>query len=121
MDRVCFICVGRFIVLLGGYCVLVSEQDWKTARRFKAGLSKRITVAKLILFGSRARGEGTGDSDFDWIVVSPSFKGIEWHERALKKKVFDAWNAVAPADFICYTPNEFDDCSKRVSIVKKAL
>ncbi|MFX0196169.1 MAG: nucleotidyltransferase domain-containing protein [Candidatus Hodarchaeota archaeon] len=41
-----------------------------TAKRFASALKKRINVNRLILFGSRDRGDNFVTSDFDFVLVS---------------------------------------------------
>lgn len=43
--------------------------DRKILKKFKSLLSKKIKVKRLILFGSRARGDSEPDSDMDLLVV----------------------------------------------------
>ena len=42
-------------------------------KTFVNALSERIQVELVILFGSRARGEASEESDIDLLVVSPDF------------------------------------------------
>jgi predicted nucleotidyltransferase len=42
-------------------------------RTFVDALSEHIRVERVILFGSRARGEASETSDIDLLVVSPDF------------------------------------------------
>ena len=80
---------------------------------------KKHTIEKAILFGSFARGEAQKDSDIDLILVSSEFEG----KSALKRPVrfYIDWNLGYPVDFLCYTPKEFDNLRKQVSIVSQAL
>lgn len=82
-------------------------------------ISTRFNISNLILFGSRARGNANKDSDFDLIIVSPDFKKKNFVERA--SKLYDYWDLNYPVDFICYTPEEFEDLRKRISLVAEAL
>lgn len=43
---------------------------------FADALQRRISVQRILLFGSHARGEARADSDIDLLVVSPDF-GID--------------------------------------------
>ncbi len=65
-----------------------------------------IKPSKIILFGSRARGEARKDSDIDVIVVSDLFKGVPFLRRMpmlLKLVRFEKH-----IDFLCYTEEEFN-------------
>lgn len=42
---------------------------------FVGALRRRIRLERVILFGSRARGNASEDSDIDLLVVSPDFGG----------------------------------------------
>lgn len=80
---------------------------------------KNRGVERAILFGSFARGEAKEDSDLDLILVSREFEG----KSALKRAVpfYINWDLGYPVDFICYTPGEFEDLKKKVSLVREAL
>jgi len=86
---------------------------------FRRKISKRYGVQRMILFGSRARGSPHRDSDVDLIVVSPKFKRKNIVDRA--SPLYMEWDLNLPVDFLCYTPEEFDDLSKRPSIVREAI
>ena len=65
------------------------------------------------------RGEATSVSDIDVIIVSDFFKGIRFVKRmgvVLKKIRFSRH-----VDFICYTPEEFEEIRNSSIIVKEAL
>lgn len=83
------------------------------------GFLKKHSIEKAVLFGSYARGEAKEDSDIDLILVSREFIG----KSPLKRPVrfYIDWNMGYPVDFLCYTPEEFNDLSKQVSIVSQAL
>ncbi len=87
-------------------------------KKIRAFLKKQA-VEKAILFGSYARGEAKEDSDIDLILVSKEFEG----KSALKRPVpfYIEWDLGYPVDFLCYTPKEFNDLRKQVSIVSQAL
>ena|SRR3989344_3658008 len=86
---------------------------------FKKTVNKDFPVQMMILFGSRARGKTGRDRDVDLIIVSPKFKWLDFFERGAK--MYDYWNLRMPADFLCYTPEEFMRLSKQITIVSEAL
>ena len=47
----------------------MKKKDSKVAERFKSLVSQRVTVRKMLVFGSRSRDEGTLDSDLDILIV----------------------------------------------------
>ena len=91
----------------------------KSLKTFLGKLNKDIKIQKVILFGSRARGNFNEDSDIDLIIVSDDFQDMNFFERV--KKMYDYWEIDYPVDFICYTSGEFDKLKKRVSIVTQAI
>ncbi len=87
-------------------------------KKLRAFLKKQA-IKKAILFGSYARGEAKEDSDIDLILVSEEFEG----KSQLKRPVpfYLEWDLGYPVDFLCYTPKEFNNLRKQVSIVSQAL
>src|SRR3990172_1379885 len=73
----------------------------------------------LKLFGSRARERPRPDSDVDLIVVGRRFRRKNPIDRAGPLHL--AWDLGLPVDFLCYTPEEFEELSRRPSIVREAL
>ena len=86
---------------------------------FKKNVDKDMTITKLILFGSRASGKTGKDTDVDLIIVSPGFKKLDFFERGAK--MYDYWDFRLPVDFLCYTPEEFNKLSKKITIVSQAI
>lgn len=80
-----------------------------------------IEIDKLIVFGSRARGDYQESSDVDILLVSEDFEGVNWYKRP--KNFFLDWdydNLPTP-EILCYTPAEFKEKkTKKGSIVKTA-
>lgn len=54
-----------------GYVHFMTEADRAILRRFKAALAQRSIFARVVLFGSRARGDAGPLSDMDVIVIPP--------------------------------------------------
>ncbi len=86
---------------------------------FKKHVDKDIPLDKLILFGSNASGKTHRWSDIDLIIVSKTFKEMNFFERGAK--MYDYWKLKKPVDFLCYTPEEFDRMKKQVTIVREAV
>ncbi|MGB9674860.1 MAG: nucleotidyltransferase domain-containing protein [Nanopusillaceae archaeon] len=73
------------------------------ANKIKEKLEKEgIKVDKIILFGSRARGDYLKESDYDFIIVSKDFKNIPITKR-IELALIDE-----NVDVICLTPEEFE-------------
>ena len=81
-------------------------------------LRERFTPQHVIIFGSRARNEGRGDSDIDLIVVSSAFGDIKWPLRA--SEVLLTLRLRRPVDVLCYTPEEFEKKRRELGVVATA-
>ena len=46
-------------------------------------LVERFRPSRVLVFGSRARGDALRDSDLDLMVVSEAFAGVTWLERTV--------------------------------------
>ncbi len=57
--------------------------------------------------------------DVGLIIVSDLFKNVIPLKRPVE--LYLEWNLDYPVDFICYTPEEFEELSKRPSLVREAL
>ena len=88
-------------------------------RKFKRKISEKITIKKMILFGSRASGKPHRWSDFDLIIVSENFR----KQGGLRRGVgfYDYWDLDYPVDFLCYTPEEFNKLKNQITIVREAV
>jgi len=91
----------------------------KISKKFTAKIKKAFNPEKLILFGSRARGDCFKTSDFDFIIVSDRFKKIPFMLRL--SLIYDYWDEKEDIEAICYTSEEFERKKKQAGIVKQAL
>lgn len=88
----------------------------KTVQRAIAFLGKNLeqkdlSIEKIILFGSFARGTATEESDIDIVVVSKDFKNKDIFERArliMEAEVATIRKFMIPLDIITMTPEEFE-------------
>ena len=87
--------------------------------RFGRKVSRRFAIERMILFGSRASGRPRPDSDVDLIIVGRRFHRKNPVDRAAP--LYLLRDLGLPVDFLCYTPEEFEELSKRPSIVREAL
>jgi len=101
----------------------VGGVDEMVERVVKA-IRKHLPDARIILFGSRARGDALKESDIDLIVVSKRFEGMHFTDRATYVlKILWREGALPPVDvdLLCYTPEEFEERRREISIVSEAL
>ena len=89
------------------------EQIIKKLREVLKKLNQELPVKinRGILFGSYARGEAEEESDLDLILVSESFRGLNYLERInqlldLEWKLIDALDK--PFDLLFYSPEEWE-------------
>ena len=88
-------------------------------RRFLSRLKRDLEPERVILFGSRARGDNRADSDYDLLIVSDRFRGIRWIERA--PLVIRLWDLPLDVELICLTPEEYRRRRRELSIVGEAV
>ena len=88
-------------------------------KRFREESFREFRIEKIIVFGSFVSGRMKKDSDIDMILVSKLFRGRKFFKRGVGLHKY--WKLDYPVDFLCYTPEEFDKGSKRVSIVSQAI
>jgi predicted nucleotidyltransferase len=73
---------------------------------------------KVLVFGSRARGEGLASSDLDLMIVSDAFRNVPWLERPIL--VLEALGLSFGVDLLCYTPDEYERKRQELGIVRTA-
>jgi uncharacterized protein len=86
-------------------------------RKFKNRI-KKLGNFKVVLFGSRARGDYHDGSDFDVIVISEKFKDIKWNKRPFEISL--EWKENYPLEVLCYTPSEYSKIKKSSFVIKEA-
>lgn len=75
---------------------------------FKKALAKQgIKTEKIFLFGSQAKGTAGPYSDIDLVVISNSFKGLDFMRRCelLGRAIAEIMEPIEP---LAYTSEEFD-------------
>jgi hypothetical protein len=95
------------------------EADIRKVKEFKERLSKKMPLDMVILFGSRASGKPQKWSDFDVMIVSRKFEGVDTLKRPLG--LHEIWGYDDPADFLCYSPQEFERFKTDISLVRDAV
>jgi len=87
-------------------------------RAFVSRVKRAYRIERILLFGSRARGDSLKSSDVDLVIVSPDFDGVGWVERITA--VAKLWKGPVALEALCYTPTEFERRAREVSIVRVA-
>jgi len=88
-------------------------------KHFIAKVVAKLSPRKVILFGSRARGDNTRESDYDIIIISDKFKGVPFTDRMTD--LYRMWDILSDVDFLCYTQAEFDVKKRQIGIVREAM
>ena len=77
-----------------------------------------ITISKIILFGSQAKGEASAESDIDVAIVSKDFRGKDIFQRTRLIKGAGTETIrkfLVPVDIILLTPEELKSKSSIVA------
>jgi predicted nucleotidyltransferase len=73
----------------------MTKKDIKVTEKFKSLVSQRIKVHEVRVFGSRARGTATKESDLDVLLV------VDRLNHSIEKFISDcAWEAGFPEDIV---------------------
>lgn len=96
----------------------MDRQTALTARRFSERLKKHMKVDRLILFGSRARGDHFVTSDFDFVLVSDAFARTPFPRRA--SRLYEYWHSPYDLEALCYTPEEWKRLKNKRGILLNA-
>jgi len=89
--------------------------------RFKSLLLKRLSVYKIILFGSRARGESSEYSDMDVLVILnkiDSEADREYVSDCAWEVGFEHGIVIVP---VVYTKEEWENSPERSSLLAMAI
>jgi predicted nucleotidyltransferase len=83
---------------------ICNKEEMELTNVLQTSLGK--SLSSVILFGSRARGDGDEDSDWDLLVVANDLPSNPFRRRLLlKQRLPDEWRARVA--FLIYTPDEF--------------
>jgi predicted nucleotidyltransferase len=83
---------------------MLTEEESQAISRLKEKLQGELSVKKLILFGSKARGDYTRDSDVDLLVLVEDPKTPETRER-LSNIQFDVIMEFLDVPLMCVLEN----------------
>lgn len=95
------------------------NRNLTAVKAFKKKLQKKISIDRVIFFGSRTRNDYYENSDFDLVIVSDDFKGTPWYKRAAS--LYLMWEKDDPLELLCYTPEELERKKDRLGIVSEAV
>lgn len=87
--------------------------------KFLRRVGERFPLERALLFGSRARGDELAESDYDLLLVSPSFAELAFTDRIAA--VLDFWELQEPLEPLCYSPPELERKRHEIGIVAEAL
>jgi len=91
----------------------------KELNKIKKAAASKYEVERMLLFGSRARGEELLTSDVDVIVVSQDFSGVPFRKRP--DRFIDMWRLPVDLEILCYSPEELERKKKEIGLVREAL
>lgn len=99
----------------------VIDTDDKVARFRRdvlPALVAKFQPSKVLVFGSRARGDALRQSDLDVLIVSPAFAGVRWLDR--QPRVYEDCAVRLDVELLCYTPEEYARKVQELGIVRTA-
>ena len=97
----------------------MDRETTRVATVFAQKVKRKYAPAKVILFGSRARGDHLKRSDFDFLIISSKFAKQPFIFRS--SALYDFWTSSLDVEPLCYTPEEFERKKKQKGIVQEAL
>ena len=89
-----------------------------SAEEFAGRVAEVLDLNLALLFGSRVRDDWLVDSDWDVILVSRDFEGVEFVERV--RRVSHLWQGDS-LDLLCYTPEELEGKKQQIGTVATAV
>lgn len=96
----------------------VDERIARFRREVLPRLVQRYRPARVLVFGSRARGEALKDSDLDVLIVAEAFRGVRWLDRPVR--VAEDCDIRFGVELLCYTPDEYERKLGELGIVRTA-
>jgi predicted nucleotidyltransferase len=88
-------------------------------RALKRRLARHIRIDRMILFGSRARGDWLLTSDAELMIVSPDFQGRRFVVRSAE--VLRHWGGGVDLEVFCYIPEGIAERGQEIGLVAQAL
>lgn len=101
--------------------IKLNARQKKTLDSYFGGLSSKIQLDGILLFGSYAYGRPNKHSDIDLVVLSKDFAGMSFYVRLFFLSKMRRGVAESEAmDVIGYTPCEFRHVEKESAILEQA-
>jgi predicted nucleotidyltransferase len=97
----------------------MGEPGIEEIKGFLTRVEQKFSPERIILFGSRARGDHLQDSDYDIIVVSRHFEDSHFLDRLTM--LFELWDYEFGLDILAYTPEEFERKKAELGVVSEAV
>ena len=97
------------------------QPDLTPVREFRDRLTHDFKVEKMVLFGSRARGDYRAESDWDLIIISSDFTGIRFIDRIPRMVHYWDYQKYESFEPLPYTPEEFERKRHEIGIIQEAL
>jgi len=97
------------------------KQERKVLDKFKTLLLKQVSLDKLILFGSRARGDAGRYSDIDVVVVlkdDADEQDFDYVSDCAWEAGFEYGIVIVP---VVFTKNEWENGPERYSLLAQAV
>lgn len=98
----------------------MNTTEQKVIEAFRRLLAKKLRVDKIVLFGSRARGDAAPDSDMDILVIldEPSEDAEEYVSLCAWEAGFEYGMVVVP---VIYDKREWETGPDRFSLLARAI
>jgi len=96
------------------------DQKDQTLNKIKDIIIRSVSPDKIILFGSRARGDNKTDSDYDILII----KDTEENERRLTTRVYRELleeHILSEVDLIAATPQKMEKNKDRVGFIYRKI
>ncbi|MDP3773127.1 MAG: nucleotidyltransferase domain-containing protein [Gemmatimonadales bacterium] len=97
---------------------VVDERVERFRREVLPKLAAAYRPARVLVFGSRARGDALRDSDLDVLIVSTRFADTPWLDRPVR--VAEDCDLRFGVELLCYTPEEYERKREELGIVRTA-
>lgn len=104
---------------------MAEDQNWvkNLIKRYVRKLNETIRVERVIIFGSRARGDYSENSDLDLIVISPDFAGKDSLERS--RFLLQTWREIDATklrvEALGYTARELEEKKGYSPFIRKIV